>query len=159
MRRFPIGKITTGLLILAFATQLAGCGTLLYPERRGQTAGTYDTDIVLLDAAGLLLGVIPGIVAFAVDLTTGAIYLPKGQKSRTREILGAVEIERIPLEGRSVEEIEAALQQHSGIRVDLRAPSFRFTRPAEGQSIETQLEALNRPWGNRQLAGNTAQGR
>jgi hypothetical protein len=137
---------------LVFAAQLAGCGTLLYPERRGQAAGKYDTDIILLDAAGLLVGIVPGVIAFAVDLTTGAIYLPVGQTSRTREIFGSVEIERVPFEGDSLEDVEEALREHSGVDVDLRAPSVRFTRPAE----DADLEALLRQWNHLAIASRVA---
>ena len=56
--------IVAGLLVL----QLSGCGTLLYPERRGTESGKLDADIVLLDAVGLLFFIIPGVIAFAIDL-------------------------------------------------------------------------------------------
>lgn len=65
----------------ALAAPLAGCGTLLYPERRGQTGGRLDTAVVLLDGLGLLLFLIPGIIAFAVDFGSGAIYLPGGRRA------------------------------------------------------------------------------
>lgn len=55
-----------------------GCGTIMYPERRGQPAGDIDWKIVALDGIGLLLFFVPGVVAFAVDFSTGAIYLPPG---------------------------------------------------------------------------------
>src|SRR5262245_55281267 len=67
---------------LAAAAQLAivsatGCGTILHPERRGQpTTGRLDWGIVLLDGLGLIFFFIPGFIAFAVDFSTGAIYLP-----------------------------------------------------------------------------------
>lgn len=70
-------KILIALLFL----QLAGCGYFLYPERVGQRSGNVDPAVVILDAAGLLFGVLPGVVAFAVDLTTGTIYLPPGGTS------------------------------------------------------------------------------
>ncbi len=56
--------------------QLAGCGTLLHPERRGQKDGRLDMGIVVLDAIGLVFFLIPGIIAFAVDFHEGTIYLP-----------------------------------------------------------------------------------
>ena len=74
----PFRSALAALLIV----QLLACGTLLYPERRGQTSGQYDADVVLLDAAGLLLFIIPGVIAFAVDIMTGAIYLPPGEESK-----------------------------------------------------------------------------
>lgn len=65
--------------------QVTACGTVLYPERRGQSAaGGIDVKIALLDGAGLLFGLIPGIIAFAVDFNNGAIYLPaNGRNSFT----------------------------------------------------------------------------
>lgn len=65
----------------ALSVPLAGCGTILYPERRGQTGGKLDTAVVILDGLGLLLFLIPGIVAFAVDFGSGAIYLPGGRRA------------------------------------------------------------------------------
>lgn len=56
--------------------QLAGCGTLLHPERKGQKDGRLDIGIVALDTIGLLFFLIPGIIAFAVDFHEGTIYLP-----------------------------------------------------------------------------------
>ncbi len=63
-------------LCLTLIAQLAGCGTLLHPERRGQRGGRLDAGIVVLDAVGLLFFVIPGIIAFAIDFSNGTIYLP-----------------------------------------------------------------------------------
>ncbi len=61
------------------ATSLTGCGTLLYPERKGQgRGGRLDPSILILDGIGLLLFLIPGIIAFAVDFGNDTIYLPRG---------------------------------------------------------------------------------
>jgi hypothetical protein len=50
---------------------------LFYPERCGQPhSHQIDWKIAALDALGLLLFFVPGVVAFAVDFYTGAIYLP-----------------------------------------------------------------------------------
>jgi len=62
-----------------FACGLPGCGTILYPERKGQPAGPIDWKIVALDGIGLLFFFVPGVIAFAVDFVTGAIYLPAGE--------------------------------------------------------------------------------
>jgi len=69
-----------GLLLL----QLAACGTLIYPERRGQSKGELDPLIVVLDAVGILFFIIPGVASFIIDFNTGAIYLPPGQRSQQR---------------------------------------------------------------------------
>ncbi len=55
----------------------SGCGTLLHSERCGQPhSRDLDWKIVALDALGLVLFFVPGVVAFVVDFYTGAIYLP-----------------------------------------------------------------------------------
>ena len=64
------------LLVAALAVQVSGCGTLLYPERKGQKDGKLDTTVVLLDGVGLLFFIIPGLVAFLIDFSNGTIYLP-----------------------------------------------------------------------------------
>jgi hypothetical protein len=66
--------ITRGIVAVLFITQITACGTLLYPERRGQTNGQIDIGVAALDAIGLLFFFVPGVVAFGVDFITGAIY-------------------------------------------------------------------------------------
>ena len=57
--------------------ELAGCGSILHPERVGQPRqGPLDWKVVALDGLGLLLFFVPGVVAFAVDFYNGTIYLP-----------------------------------------------------------------------------------
>ncbi len=68
-------------LLLSMFAQLSGCGTILHPERRGQNSGRIDAGIAVLDGVGLLFFLIPGIIAYAVDFSTGAIYLPGGSYS------------------------------------------------------------------------------
>lgn len=74
----PLSRRQAGLLLLSTLGSFtaSGCGTILYPERRGQPKGRLDWGIVALDGLGLLLFFVPGVIAFAVDFSTGAIYLP-----------------------------------------------------------------------------------
>lgn len=74
-------KFIASALCVALTAELAACGTLLYPERRGQRSGTIDPAIAILNGVGILLFVIPGLVAFAIDFATGAIYLPGGRRA------------------------------------------------------------------------------
>ncbi len=60
-----------------FTLQLVGCGTLMYPERRGQRGGRLDVGVTILDGIGLLFFIIPGVIAFCVDFSNGTIYLPE----------------------------------------------------------------------------------
>lgn len=84
MRLKPLAAI---LLTTAMTTQLAACGTIFYPERRGQISGELDSGLVVLNSLGFLLYIVPGVIAFAVDFATGAIYLPDGEYSLNPERL------------------------------------------------------------------------
>lgn len=79
--RIP-SRVTGGVLIAALLTQLTACGTLFYPDRRGQIEGKVDPVIVALNAIGILFYVIPGLIAFGIDFATGAIYLPGGSTAQ-----------------------------------------------------------------------------
>lgn len=75
-------KLITYSVALVFTLQLAACGTLMYPERRNQKAhDEVDATVAVLDGLALLLFLVPGVVAFAVDFSNNSIYLPKGGKS------------------------------------------------------------------------------
>jgi hypothetical protein len=66
------------LLTIALAFESVSCGTLIHPERRGQPhTALLDPSIVVLDGLGVLVFLVPGVVAFIVDFATGAIYLPE----------------------------------------------------------------------------------
>lgn len=128
MRMPSIRKfLLVSLVSCSLVVQLTGCGTVLYPERRGQPAGKYDTDVVILNAIGLVFFVVPGVIAFGVDFVTGAIYLPKGGQSRAGELFGALEIRRHLVEGRTIDDLERAVRDHTGLTVDLASPSTRIT--------------------------------
>lgn len=68
---FRSAAVTGGVLCLP------GCGTLLHQERVHQPhSRDIDWKIAALNGLGLALFFVPGVVAFAVDFYTGAIYLP-----------------------------------------------------------------------------------
>lgn len=75
-------RVIAGVLAVALFTQLTACGTLFYPDRRGQIEGKIDPVVAAMDAIGILFFVIPGLIAFAIDFATGAIYLPGGQTAQ-----------------------------------------------------------------------------
>ena len=74
-------RLMSGFLAVVMLMQLAGCGTILHPERKGQRAGNLDPSIVILDAVGLLFFIVPGVIAFAIDFNNGSIYLPGGKRA------------------------------------------------------------------------------
>jgi hypothetical protein len=75
-------RLLSGAIAISLLIQLAACGTIFYPERRGQISGQIDPAVAIMDAIGLLFYIIPGLLAFAVDFITGAIYLPGGKHAQ-----------------------------------------------------------------------------
>jgi len=73
-----VKKLLSIFILIALLMQISACGYLLHPERRGQTGGRIDMGVAVLDGVGLLLFLVPGIIAFAVDFSSGCIYLPGG---------------------------------------------------------------------------------
>lgn len=80
-------RVISGALAAALLTQLSACGSLFYPDRRGQIEGKVDPVVVGLNAVGILFYVIPGLIAFGIDFATGAIYLPDAKYSVAPHIL------------------------------------------------------------------------
>jgi hypothetical protein len=78
MKKKVFKKFLTFVIFVSLLFQLSACGYILHPERRGQTGGRIDVGIAVLDGIGLLFFLVPGIIAFAVDFSTGCIYLPGG---------------------------------------------------------------------------------
>ncbi|POB05242.1 polyribonucleotide nucleotidyltransferase [Halopseudomonas oceani] len=74
-------SLSAAILCGALITQLSACGTIFYPERRGQISGQIDPGVAILNGIGLLIFIIPGLIAFGIDFATGAIYLPDGKYS------------------------------------------------------------------------------
>ncbi|MCG6201650.1 hypothetical protein [Psychromonas antarctica] len=102
-------------MIVGLGIQLSACGTILNPERKGQSAGQLDTSIVALDAIGLLFFLVPGIIAFAVDFNNGTIYLPGGSAS-----INTGEVNIVHIEGDVTnEKIENAIFEQTGDTISL----------------------------------------
>ncbi|QXH47566.1 polyribonucleotide nucleotidyltransferase [Pseudomonas xanthosomatis] len=79
--RIP-SRVIGGALIATLLTQMTACGTIFYPDRRGQIEGKIDPVVVAMDAIGILFYVIPGLIAFGIDFATGAIYYPGGKSAQ-----------------------------------------------------------------------------
>lgn len=119
----------------------AGCGMLLHPERRGQPpGGGLDWSVVALDAVGLLLFFIPGVIAFAVDFATGAIYLPPPSygDAKTPANDELVEV-AVPLDELTPERLEQVASQHAG----------RDVRLVRGEFLTAPLAKLTDFWPTR----------
>jgi len=135
-----LGKLFVSLVCVVISvvmiTQLYGCGTLLYPERRGQKTGTVDVGIALLDALWLLVFIVPGVVAFAVDFTTGAIYLPGGKKgSAPSGKMVVVRVNPADLSEKTIKEIVMNRTGCAALELN-KAEIYRLDR---SKSVEAEL--------------------
>jgi hypothetical protein len=122
---FKLPKIFNIILTALLVFQLTGCGTLLYPERRGQIAGRLDVGIVVLDGIGLLFAILPGVIAFAVDFSNGCIYLPAH-----RVVVSKADLKVIKFDPKhtSLAQIEKIIQDQTGFAVDLTKKNVRISR-------------------------------
>ena len=130
-------RLIGGVLAVSLFTQLSACGTVFYPDRRGQIDGKIDPAIAALNAIGLLFYVIPGLIAFGIDFATGAIYFPDENYSmapeKLQEAIGADgQIDTLRLKaiieqetGRSLPLDDPRLIQHSGSLDQLAAFGLR----------------------------------
>lgn len=124
-----------------------GCGYILYPERRGRRSGTIDAGVAVMDALWLLLFLVPGIVAFVVDFSTGAIYLggharndpprPDGRRNDGSGQQPMIVLGAGPNPSRA--RIEAVVGVHLGRRISLDDPRVQSRRLASHAEIQPSL--------------------
>ncbi len=140
-------------LLQAGIVSTVGCGTILHPERRGQPAGPLDWKIVALDAVGLLLFFIPGVIAFAVDFSNGTIYLPPKQygHQNDREDEGPLVAVKMADERITVRAIEDTITAHTAQAIELTPGSYKTTPLAKlsdfwrgRRRLETSSELFKR---------------
>jgi hypothetical protein len=144
IRRRSALKIVATALSAPLVLGLSGCGTLLYPERRGQEGKRIDATVALLDGLGLIFYIIPGLVALLVDFGTGAIYLPKGQAKGS---LIRVEPKHL-IPG----QIRAIIYEEMGIEVDLNDPRAVATRLNSLDEMEAKFALFEADMASRSQA-------
>lgn len=139
MKNKPLGrKLATIAVVSALLAQLASCGTILYPERRGQAvSGRIDPQVAILNGIGLLFMVVPGVIAFGVDFVTGAIYLP-GKK--TALLLTPKQKEAIQLNGTlDMNALERIIQQETDLKLDLNSDEVAILKMDNLAELDTKL--------------------
>ncbi|MDF3931939.1 polyribonucleotide nucleotidyltransferase [Pseudomonas citronellolis] len=132
-------RVSCAVLSAALLSQLAACGTLFYPERRGQIDGRIDPAIAVFDAIGLLFYIIPGLIAFGVDFATGAIYLPDAKYSVAPEKLH----EAVGADGQvDKAKLKAIIERETGRALPLDDPRLiqRTGNPQQLASLGLHLE-------------------
>lgn len=147
MNARPLKSLSFAVSLVLFLN-VTGCGYILHPERRGQTGGNIDPAIAIMDGIGLLLFVIPGVIAFAVDFSSGAIYYPGGRRSAT----SLEEMNQCAFEpkGATPAMIERIILERTGIDVRLDRDHVRVIK-MDSLEAASQYLALNTP--SLQVAG------
>ena len=108
-------KVLSLSLCAVFLLNIVSCGYILYPERKGQTGGKIDAGVAVMDGLGLLFFIIPGIIAYAVDFSSGCIYLPETTSSND----GGGGLNIVKLEGEiTLAKVEAALKDQAQLNID-----------------------------------------
>ena len=139
-------KMCHVFVCVVLMAHLAGCGTLIHPERKGQKDGRIDAGIAVLDGLGLLFFIIPGVIAFAVDFSNGTIYLPG-----TGGILRQAKLD--PRHSTDAD-IERIIRQETGYTVKLNQDDVKVSRLKSLDDMKRYFaEALPRT-SNRRIALN-----
>lgn len=114
------------LISIAVIFQLVGCGTIMYPERKGQKSGRIDAGVAILDGLGLLFFFIPGVIAYAVDFNNGTIYLP----GTSRSSLDLKNIKQVKFDPKrsSIASIEKIIQKETGYKVRMYQNNMRISK-------------------------------
>lgn len=139
MRKSMLKPVLASTLSALLVFELSGCGTVIYPERRGQSSGRIDPAVVIMNGIGLLFWVIPGLVAFAVDFATGAIYLPSGRYAIAPEVLQRAIKDNGEIDTVQLQQI---IEQQTGHNIPFNHPSLQ-QQPSSPELI-SQLNILPR---------------
>ena len=127
-------------VVILFLLQVTSCGTIIYPERRGQTGGRIDVGVAALDGIGVLLFIIPGLVAFIVDFATGAIYLPGGRRaSATPSESDKMTVIQVDPDTLNKEKIEEIVSTRTGFSIKLDQENVQVFAVDGTENIEAKL--------------------
>lgn len=126
----------TALILVTL--HLTACGTILYPERKGQVSGQIDPGVAALNGIGLLFFLVPGVIAFAVDFSNGTIYLPG-----TASVDGNTDV-RVVKTGKHLtpDQLQEIISAEVGQPVDLTQARVLSEKAPDQASIAPRLEQL-----------------
>jgi hypothetical protein len=135
------------LVCVVFLVHLTSCGTIMYPERRGmpRNAAQIDVKVVVMDGALLLLFVLPGLIAYAVDFSTGCIYLPPGRIMKNFGDLAPSDMRviRAAPEQLNIETLPGIIEQYTGVSIAPYSDDVQIFRPDSADiNIQQELALL-----------------
>ena len=125
------------LICSVFVVQLVGCGTIMYPDRKGQKSGKIDAGVAVLDGIGLLLFIVPGVIAFAVDFNNGTIYLP----GTSRSSLDLKEIREVKFDPKTstMVGIEKMVKAETGYDFRIEQNNLKITKLKSADDLDLQV--------------------
>lgn len=128
-------------LAAVIAFNAVSCGTIMYPERRGLPGGRIDPTVVIMDGILLLFFFVPGVIAFAVDFATGAIYLPPyGYSHAPPEQFSREKWVRVDVDPQQLDraEIERVVSAHAGVPVQLEPGTFEARETYQPELVQVR---------------------
>jgi len=139
-------KVVCVVVCFLVIVELTGCGYFLYPERRGQKpVGRVDPAIAVLDALGLLLFVVPGVIAFAVDITNGTLYFPSGHRhSSLPPKTEKITMIRVNASELNRERFEEIIEKYAGVPVRLDQQNLKIYELDRSENIEARLAEIEK---------------
>jgi hypothetical protein len=141
LTQHPAAVLLVPVLTVALVSNLASCGTIIYPDRSGQKAGQIDPLVAVLDGFGLLFFFIPGVIAFAVDFSNHSIYLPHGHAPRHRE---SHQYSQQPLNGKIERaDIERMVRAETGMQISLQQSNLQVVRLQSVADLDAQFAAYD----------------
>jgi hypothetical protein len=152
MLRPLFGRRIATLIVAGSCAFHSSCGTILHPERIGQPPGRLDPGVVALDGVGLLIFLIPGAIAFAVDFYTGAIYLPPQyalNEDAPRSADAPLITVRVDPRTLTPERIEQVVREQTGRDVQLVAGGYTAARLKSIDDLNETAERLAQRDGSR----------
>ena len=146
-----LGNALRVLICGVLTLQLMGCGTLMYPERRGQRGGSIDAGVAILDGRGLLFGIIPGVIAFCVDFSNGTIYLPERTRLGSLDFKNIKEVKFDP-KHTSLASIERTIKDQTGYQVKFDQDNIRLSKLRSLKDMMVQFAKVNHENQNDRIA-------
>jgi len=142
-------KMVVMILIVSLLV-VTGCGSLVYPERIGQSRGNIDPIVVLMDGGLLLIGIVPGLIAFAVDFYNHTIYLPEGGENLLDYSHSSPEKSDMRLiykgDVLTFDRIEEVLSRETGEKIYISQVQWGNNYPAHLERVHTgRVETFSSP--------------
>jgi hypothetical protein len=143
-------KFVSCMICALLIFHLTSCGTILYPERRGQdkhqAVNKIDMAVFAMDTGLCLLGLLPGIIAFAIDFSSGCIYLPERQvsiKDMDQIDMTNWRVVKVDPDTLNQATIERIIQEQTGKSIQLNSPDLLLAKPDNRDiNIIQELENL-----------------